>query len=202
MFLISYQRKLHLICFLQCIADCIQTSVSGRFCCDSLTVKGRSYLSCNTAIFLLKMNFIDTVWFHNIFKCRFEQVEDLIRMKFFMAVIGNSFCCISHSFAHFWRQVQTIFCLKNISDSTLTRLAVDTDNISIVVSSDIGRVDRQIRNRPAARIFFFSPVHALCDGILMRTGECCKYKCTTVRASLIYFHSGTFFVNFTYMRHI
>ena len=75
-------------------ADCIQASVSGCLCSNSLSVKGRCYLCRNASIFLLEMHFIDTIWFYNILKCRFKQIKDFIWMEFFMTVIGNSFCCI------------------------------------------------------------------------------------------------------------
>ena len=50
-------------------------------------------------------------------------------MKFFMFMVRNCFCGISHCLTHLRRQVKTEFGLKDISDTTLTGLAVDTDNI-------------------------------------------------------------------------
>ena len=164
-----YQCKFHFVCFLQCIADCIQASVSGCLCSNSLSVKGRCYLCRNASIFLLEMHFIDTIWFYNILKCRFKQIKDFIWMEFFMTVIGNSFCCIPHSFTHLRWQVQAVFCFQDIANSTFTRLTVDTNNICIVISSNISRIDRQIWYRPAIRIFFISPVHSFCNCILVRS---------------------------------
>ena len=148
------------------------------------------------------MYFIDAVWFCNIFKGLFEQIENFVRMKLFMLVIRNSFCGISHCLTHFRRKVKTEFGLKDISYAAFTGLAVDADNICVIISSHICRIDRKIRNIPVIRILVISPVHTLGNCILMRAGKCGKYKCTTVRTSFAYFHSGTFFIYFTDMRHI
>ena len=52
------------------------------------------------------------------------------------------------------------------------------------------------------QISILSPVHTFCDSILMRSGKCCKYKSSTVWASLINLHSCTFLINLTDMWHI
>ena len=142
------------------------------------------------------------VRFLYILECSLEQFENLFRHQFFVCMIGNRFCCIAHSLSHLWRQIQTILCLQNISYSTLTGLAIDTDHIRIIISSYICRINRQIWNCPVIRIFFFDPFHTFCNRILMGTGECCKYQSTAVWASLIHFHTGIFFISFTNIRHI
>ena len=123
-------------------------------------------------------------------------------MKLFVFMVGNRLCGISHCLAHLRRQVKTKFRLKNISDTALAGLAVDTDHICVIISADICRVNRKIWYVPVIRIFIFSPVHAFGNRILMGTGKCCKYKCSTVWASFVDFHSCTLFVYFTDMRHI
>ena len=107
-------------------------------------------------------------------------------MKLFVKVIGNTFGCVAHCLTHFRRKVQAVFGLQDVAYAAFTGLAVDTDNVCIVVAANIGRVDRQIRNGPAVRVFFLDPVHAFCDGILMGAGEGCKYKSAAVWASLSY----------------
>ena len=101
--------------FLKCIADSIQTTITSCFCGDCRSIKSRGYLSNNSSVFLLEMNLIDAVRTDNIFECRFKQTENLIRMKFLVTVVRYCLCCISNSFARLRRQVQTIFCLQDIS---------------------------------------------------------------------------------------
>ena len=93
-------------------------------------------------------------------------------------------------------------CLQHIADASLSGLAVDTDDIRVVASSDIGRIDRQVGNSPVIRIVFFSPVHSLCDGILVRTGECRKHKRAAVRRSGTHLHAGVFLIPFNQILHI
>ena len=89
------------------------------------------------------MSLIDAVWFNHIFEGRFEQAEDLVRMKLFVLVIGHCFGCIAHSLAHFRRKVQAKLCLQYIAYAALSGLAVDTDNICVVVSpTSVGSIGR------------------------------------------------------------
>ena len=202
MLLIGLQCIFQLVSFLQCVADCIQTTISGSLCDDGFSTECRSYPCYNAAVFLLEMNLIDAVRLNHIFESRFEQAEDLIRMKLFMFVIRYCFCRIAHSFTHFRRKIQAEFRLQNISYTTFSRLAVDADDICIVVSSNICRIDRQIRYCPVLKVAVLSPVHTFCNGILMGAGERCKYKSSAVRTSFVYLHSCTFLINLADMRHI
>ena len=119
-----------------------------------------------------------------------------------MFMIRYCFCCISHCFTHFRWKIQAEFCLKDISDTALTGLTVNTDYICVIVSANIFRINWKIRYIPVIRIFVISPVHTFGNRILMRTGECSKYKGTTVWTSFTDFHSCAFFVYLTDMWHI
>ena len=86
--------------------------------------------------------------------------------------------------------------------SSFSGLAVDSDDIAVVSSAHIVRIDWQIRNCPSARICFFSPFHTLGNGILMRAGECSKDQFAAVRLTRIHVHASIFFVLFYDFRHI
>ena len=88
---------------------------------------------------LFKVNAVDVVRCRYVLEGIFKEFKDLIRTQLFMQMIGNGFCGIAHSLAHLRRQIQTVFRLQNIADTALSRLAVDADDVCIVVSSDIGR---------------------------------------------------------------
>ena len=87
MLLICFQGIFQLICLLQCIADCIKTSVTGCLCSDCLSAESRGNFCYNTTIFLLEMYFIDAVRFCDILKGLFKQIENFVRMKLFMFVV-------------------------------------------------------------------------------------------------------------------
>ena len=148
------------------------------------------------------MNAVDVVRCRYVLEGIFKEFKDFIRTQLFMQMIGNGFCGIAHSLAHLRRQIQAVFRLQNIADTALSRLAVDADDVCIVVSSDIGRIDRQIRNGPGIRCFLLDPVHAFCDRILMGTGEGCKYERSAVRASRVDAHTGEGFKCMAEFRHI
>ena len=84
--------------------------------------------------------------------------------------------------------------VHNESNTALSGLAVDTDH-RLVLSSDIGRIDRQIRNLPDLALSFHKRMHSLVDSILMGTGECSKYQLSSVRMTRIDMHLCAALVN-------
>ena len=148
------------------------------------------------------MYFLDLIGLRNVFKFILKELEDLFRYKFFMQRIGCTFCHISHSLAHLLRKLQTVMLLQNVTYATFSGLAVDSDHVCIVRTSDIGWINGKIRNRPCVAVIFFPVLHTLCDRILMRTGKCSEYKSTAVGASLIYLHAGILLIQFCNLSHI
>ena len=145
---------------------------------------------------------MNTIWLNYIFIGSLKQSEDFIRMKLFMQMIRYSFGCITHSLPHFRWKIQTILGFQDIAYAAFSGLAVNTDNICIIITSHICRINRQIRHCPMVRIFFLDPVHSFCNGILMGSGECSKYKCSAVWASFIDVHSCTCLIDLAYVRHV
>lgn len=68
MLLVGNQCKFQFVSFLQCVADCIQTTISGCLCCNCLSIEAGSYLSNDSTVFLLEMYFADAVWADRIFE--------------------------------------------------------------------------------------------------------------------------------------
>ena len=202
MFLVYFQRILQFVCFLQGIAHCVKTSISHSLCGNCFSIKCGDYLSCNSLARLLEVHFINAVRLSHILKSLFEQIKDFIWMKLFMKVIRNTLGCVTHCLTHFWRKVQTVFCFQNVAYAAFSRLAVDTDNICIIITSNICGINWQIRNCPAVRIFFLDPVHTFGNCILMGTRKCCKNKCSTVWTSLSNCHSRATLIHLADVRHI
>ena len=104
-----------------------------------------------------------------------EDLEDLGRFELFVHMVGNVLGGVAHSLAHLGRQIQAEILLQNIADAALSGLTVDTDNVCLVLSSDILWIQRKIGNSPFSGVPMLVPdLHALGNGILMRTGEGCK----------------------------
>src|SRR5699024_522239 len=109
---------------------------------------------------------------------------------------------ITHGFSHLGRQVQTVLGLQDISHTALAGLAVDTDNICVIISSQVCRINGKIWHSPMIRLFLLQPVHTFCNGILVRTGECSKYQSAAVWTSLVDLHAGKFFIFLTDLCHV
>ena len=91
---------------------------------------------------------------------------------------------------------------KNISNTTLTRLAINSYNIWIICTSYIFWINWKIWNCPFIRIIFNSVMHSLRYSILMWTWESCKNKLTTPWMTVINLHLCKSFKYFCKMWHI
>ena len=119
-----------------------------------------------------------------------------------MFLIRNLLYGISNFLSHCNRHRNRKVLFQNITDSSLSGLAVDTDNIAVVSSSHIHWINRKIWNGPCLKLLFFSPCHAFCNGILMRPGKCREYKISGIRCTIIYLHSCQTLILFTNLWHI
>ena len=70
-------------------------------------------------------------------------------------------------------------------------LGVNTNHIAVIGTSDVFRIDRQIRNRPLSAVFpFLTELHALRDRILMRTGKRRKHQIPCIGLPVRHDHPG------------
>ena len=84
------------------------------------------------------------------------------RCKFLVLAVRNTLHKIAYLLLHLIRNGNTEVLLKDVGYTALTRLAVDTDDIRLVLSSDVHRVDRKIWDSPLpVRLSLLPPVHAL-----------------------------------------
>ena len=183
------------------VAHCIQTSVSDS--CDlEIVVIVMDGCLCNNAVLLFEVALIHSKYRFCIDVVIFKYTINQIRRKLFMRFVGYVFDKISDFFPHFFRKADAETLLQDIVYTAFSGLAVDTDNVGIVSSSHILRIDRKIGNAPCIQIMLFSPGHSLCNRILMGTGECGEHKLPCIRLSGRYFHSCHPLVYFTDVTHI
>ena len=91
----------------------------------------------------------------------FEDVQYLLRLKLFVSVVGNIFDSIAHFLAHLRWNPDAVGLIQKDSDAALSRLAVDTVYVCLVLAAQIFRIDGQIRNGPFVAVVGFSPCHTL-----------------------------------------
>ena len=157
------------------ITYCIQTSVTGS-CHNSCVAAMLDRCVCNNTVSLFEMALINSKYALCI---DIVIVKDLIypfRCQLFVCSVRYTLYKVSYFLTHLLWKVDTIALFQDVVHAALTRLAVDTDNIRIILSSHILRIDRQIRNSPFLALTCISPCHTFGDRILMRTGECSKYQ--------------------------
>ena len=104
---------------------------------------------------------------------------------------------------HTLRQLEAEVSIHDKSHATLAGLGIDAHD-RLVLSADIRRIDREIRYLPGLAFPLFHSLYTLIDGILMRSGEGCKYQLAGIRmsgvnlhltASLIYFNTLVHMLN-------
>ena len=85
-----------------------------------------------------------------------------------MLLIGNVLYCVANLLTKLSRQDNTELLFQQIADTALSALAVDTDNISVVLSAYVLGVYWQVWNIPAVCLSLVTPLHTLCNSVLMR----------------------------------
>ena len=84
-----------------------------------------------------------------------------------MLLIGYALHKIADLFTHRLRQCDTEVLLESVVYAALSGLRVDADDIGVIGTADILRIDGQVRNAPHIGLSVLTPLHSLCDGILM-----------------------------------
>ena len=79
-----------------------------------------------------------------------ELFHDLLRSNLTL-LLGNLLDDIREFFVHALRQLEAVEGIHNEGYATLSGLAVDADD-RLVLSADIGRIDRKVRNLPVLAV--------------------------------------------------
>ena len=87
-----------------------------------------------------------------------EYLMYLIRVKLFVKVVRDVLYTIAKVLAHILRKdiAEPLFHKK--ADSALARLAVDSDDIALVFSSEVFQVNRKVRNCPCVKMLFLRAI--------------------------------------------
>ena len=107
-----------------------------------------------------------------------------------MSLIRDLLHRVTHFLSHLLRQHDRVILLEHIRDAALAGLAVDADDVRIVGSRDVLRIDGQIRHGPLVGIVDLFVSHSLGDRILVGTGESAEYEVSRVRLPCVDLHPG------------
>ncbi len=100
-----------------------------------------------------------------------------------------------------WNGISEVL-FQDICDAALAGLAVYPDDIGLVFSSHILRIDEQVWHGPCSEDLFLMPLHSLGNSVLMGAGECGEYQFAAVRLSRRTFMSVYFSYSFYDLRHV
>ena len=126
----------------------------------------------------------------------------LFGQKLLMSAIGNALDEVAEIFAHLLRQIKPEFLLQEIADAALARLAVDADDVAVVLAPDIFRIDIKVRHIPELRMLLLAPLHALGDRVLMRARESGEDQLARIRLTRVDTHARHALVKLDKLGHI
>ena len=113
-----------------------------------------------------------------------------------MLSIRNTLDVVTKHLSHLGWQNKFELRFENVTDTALPRLRVNADNVRLVHSANVGRVDGKIGHRPGCRIPFHTVFHTLRNGVLVRTRECRKDECAAIWLPLEHLHPCHSLVHF------
>ena len=116
--------------------------------------------------------------------------------------VGNALDGVPEVLAHARGQVVAVAALQHVADAALARLAVDADDVALVLPADVRRVDGQIRHRPPLGRVLLAPAHALGDGVLVPARERREHQLPGVGLPLIDVHARHVLIGLHQLRHV
>ena len=131
-----------------------------------------------------------------------EDCQHVLAFQLPVVVVGDALALVAQVLAHLRRQDVAVILLQQIADAALAALGIDPDDVGVVGAADVLGVNRQIRHRPAVKVFLLPPGHALGNGVLMGAGEGGKHQSSRVGRPLIDVHPGTLLVGLADGRHV
>ena len=105
-----------------------------------------------------------------------------------MVMVRYSFDLVAKILPHFSGKVVAKTGFQKITNAAFSTLAVNANNIGLVFSAHICRVNGKVGNIPLIEIVLFAPFHSFGNGILMAARKCSKYQCSGIGGAVVYLH--------------
>ena len=184
------------------VADRIQTPVAAGVYHAADAVLLNRHFRLN-AVHLPEMTFRHRKHIAAVDVLILENLMDFRRGQLLVPFIGDALNQIPHFFLHPIRQIDPEVLLQNKGHAALAGLAVDADDVGLVLASHIPGVDGKIGHFPAFfALSFFPPGHALGDRVLMGTGKGRKNQISRIGRALMHTHPGKALVHLPDPAHI
>ena len=203
MLAVVYQRKVHPGLLLDGRGHGVQTTVAGGCAGGRAAAAGDRHLGGDAAVLVLDEVRLGHIQRRGVVEIAlFKNGEDLLHAQLTMLMIADFLDAVAEILPHFGRRVVAVVLLQQEADAALAALGVDADNIGIVGTADVMRVDGNIRAGPFMEMLFLAPGHALGNGVLMAAAERRKDKGAGVGGALIHMHPGNALIHLADGRHI
>ena len=129
-----------------------------------------------------------------------EFVHNLLRRNLAL-FLGNLLDHICKLLVHSLRKLEAVEGIHYKRYAAFAGLTVDSNN-RLVLSANIGRIDRKIWHLPIFSVSLVKGLHTLVDRILMRTGKSCKYQLSCIWMTGRDLHLGTPLINLSQLADI
>ena len=107
-----------------------------------------------------------------------------------MGVVGDALDEVAHLGGHLLGQVVAEVVLQDVGDAPLAGLAVDADDVGLVLPVDVVGVQGEVGDGPVFLLPLFPEVHPLGDGVLVGAGEGGKHQVAGVGLAVPHGHAG------------
>ena len=178
------------------VGRCCQLAIAFSLEYDIFAISLHENLAFPVSVLFLYRKVFHLQWRHDIEIIVHKETMYFIGLQFLMAVIRYVFDKIAEIFPHFLWHADTVIVFHDETYATFAGLAVDADDISLVLTAHIFRINEQVRHGPVRFAMIFTELHAFGNGILMGTGKCCKYQFSCIRLPFIDMHPRHPFIHF------
>ena len=119
-----------------------------------------------------------------------EGHQDLAGGELLVGVVGDALDEVAHLGGHLLGQVVAEVVLQDVGDAPLAGLAVDADDVGLVLPVDVVGVQGEVGDGPVFLLPLFPEVHPLGDGVLVGAGEGGKHQVAGVGLAVPHGHTG------------
>ena len=202
-FAVVYQRKVHAGLLLNGGSHGVQAAVAGgRAVCLLPVGRQRDVGSDGVVRVLHKVSSGDIERAVVVEISGLKDIEHFLDAQLAVLVVADILDAVAEILAHLGRRVVAVVLLQQEPDAALAALAVDEDDVGVVGTADIVRVDGDVRAGPVVELFLLAPGHALGDGVLMAAAERRKHQRTGVGRALVDVHAGHALVDLADLGHV
>ena len=131
-----------------------------------------------------------------------EGQQDVLGGELLVGPVGDVLDVVAHLLGHFLGQVVAEVVLQDVGDAALAGLAVDADDVGLVLPVHVLGVQGQVGDGPVGFVPLLPELHALGDGVLVGAGEGGEDQLAGVGLAVAHVHAGELFIELHDVGHV